>query len=86
MPNYRFLVNVQLEILHMSSETLVRMSLPELRRYPAGTDFIGFGDRVPVVAPEVVFVKAGTARPSRSVLYTSGKEKTGCASCTPAPI
>jgi len=31
------------------------MSLPELRRYPAGTDFIGFGDRVPVVARQDPF-------------------------------
>ena len=52
------------------------MSLPELRRYPPGTDFIGFGDRVPAFAPEVVFVKAGDGVPSRSVLYTSGREKT----------
>jgi len=52
------------------------MNLPELRRYPPGTDFIGFGDRVPVFAPEVVFVKAGDGVSSRSVLYTSGKEKT----------
>jgi hypothetical protein len=52
------------------------MSLPELRRYPQGTDFIGFGDRVPIFAPEVIFVKAGDGVSSRSVLYTSGKEKT----------
>jgi len=35
-----------------------------------------FGDRVPVVAPEVVFVRRGTARPREAFLYTSGKEKT----------
>ncbi|MFM0662925.1 alpha/beta hydrolase [Paraburkholderia sediminicola] len=52
------------------------MSLPELRRYPPGTDFIGFGDRSPAVAPEVVFVRAGDGVSSRSVLYASGKEKT----------
>jgi hypothetical protein len=52
------------------------MILPELRRYPPGTDFIGFGDRVPAFTPEVVFVKAGDGVSSRSVLYTSGKERT----------
>jgi hypothetical protein len=52
------------------------MSLPELRRYPQGMDFIGFGDRTPAFAPEVIFVKAADGVSSRSVLYTSGKEKT----------
>jgi pimeloyl-ACP methyl ester carboxylesterase len=52
------------------------MSLPEIRRYPAGKDFLGFGDERPSVEPEVVFVSASDGVSSRSVLYASGKEKT----------
>src|SRR5882757_2946642 len=52
------------------------MGLPQLRRYSPGTDFLGFGNRVPAAAPEVVMVTAGDGVSSRSVLYASGKEKT----------
>jgi hypothetical protein len=52
------------------------MSLPELRRYSPGTDFLSFGDRAFSAAPEVVVVKAADGASSRGVLYSKGKEKT----------
>jgi hypothetical protein len=52
------------------------MSLPELRRYSPGTDFLSFGDRAFNATPEVVVVKAADGASSRGVLYSKGKEKT----------
>ena len=52
------------------------MSLPELRRYAPGTDFLSFGDRVVAATPESVVVKAADGVSSRGVLYANGKEKT----------
>jgi hypothetical protein len=50
------------------------MSLPRIRRYPPGTDFIGFGDPAPVT-PELVHVTAGDGVTSKAVLYSRGTEK-----------
>src|SRR5579872_6116047 len=61
---------------YQQHESMDQMTFPQLRRYPAGVDFIGFGDRTPSVAPEVVSVRAGDGVSSQSVLYSNGKEKT----------
>jgi hypothetical protein len=51
------------------------MSLPRIRRYPPGTDFISFGEHSPVT-PELVHVTAGDGVASKAVLYSRGTETT----------
>jgi hypothetical protein len=51
------------------------MSLPRIRRYPVGMDFISFEGPPPAV-PEAVMLMAEDGVSSKAMLYARGKEKT----------
>lgn len=52
------------------------MSLPNIRRYAKGSDFISFGDDTPAATREDIVLTSFDGAKSRAALYSNGNEKT----------